>query len=536
MPIKPLERGDIANADKGAENVAAFTQQTAEDVGELSRKYDEQSAQLAEANGKIDQLDTALAQANETMDALKRRAAPSDAQNAELVRRFYSENADSMTDDARGQIARSQVGQLGEGRNRPWLGNADGVVRMYGGYDEPGNERSYREGLMDSAPVNDWHAELQELSEMLVVARYCGVDNGKIRRQLKRHLARGPEPIARMFANNSGEGAELLPDMTMPVLDREAQEARRLAAAFSVRSVGPGGDHRNPFQLYNAGQAFKRGTPASGLNDFLQLQASQVALTTAPYSVPTLAGLFLVNEPDAEDAIIMWWPEARRTAVSVLVDVEEDAIINGVDASTITAGAALLDSALATWDGGGRWPILNQDTDHRLSFDGLRRIAAINSCEGAVSDNTSAGFLADAANLDAPYRKGNLVRLTSSKYEIGTLLKDTDLYRVDGSGSAATRLTGAVGTLGGRDVMTSEFVSEELATSGRYTGSGSTTLRMTFDADQFEIVQRRGITTVLGSRPETLTGFMAFHQRRGFRFKVPTGASKKKAVYVGFNI
>lgn len=494
------------------------------------------SKALDDANERVSKLDKALGEANAQIDQLRERkpAPPLDAKNQEIVRRYTAPNADGVQP----LVSSREAGPSIERKSRPYLGTNVGVVKFYGGYEEPGNSASWSPGLLDSEPVNDWHEELQRKAELVSVCKQFGHSgrDSMANRALVRHLALGPGMIGKMFSENAGEGAELIPESTTPVLEREAAEMRRVASLFSTRLVGPGGVKKNPFQTYGSGQAFRRGAVAAGSDAINALRASSINLTTSETDVPTLVGLFLAQAEAEEDAIIEWWPEARMTAVMTLVDSEEDATINGASAATMADGAALLDSALATWDGGGRWGVLDSDDDHRLAYDGLRRVAASLSSEADVSSAATAkDAFDDASRLDVPYRGRELVMLTSSKYQ-RALMVDSDIWTRDKSGEIATRFTGALGTLGNYPLMTSQFVSEELSTGGRYTGSGAKTERLIFDPSQFEYVQRRGLTITLGSIAHAMTGYMVFSQRRGFRFKIPTGAGNRKAIFAGYNL
>lgn len=422
-------------------------------------------------------------------------------------------------------VERSALGHVAT-RHTPIMARQGvGAVRMYGGFSKAGR---WVPGLLDDAPKSDWQAEAQELAEQVSVVRALGRHPIKSGAAFREHMAAGPAEIAKMFADNSGEGAELLPDITMPVLQRESEMARVLEANFSVRNVGPGGGHISPFLDSDSGQMFMDGIPAAGELNPGEKRKSALNFSERQYAIPTLTGVVQCDVNAEEDAIIEWLPIARLRMVETERDAVEDAIINGDTAATHQ------DTALASWTAGGRWQIVGAPNDHRKAFRGLRACAidASNTTDGS-SLQTAAGLMGHVSRLDVAQAFGSVAHLTSPKFHLARLALDPNLLTVDKMGPMATLLRGTVGAVGGRPVLVSQFAPDDLAASGLYTGSGATGCALTFNRDRFEIVQRRGLRIDVESQLRSGVRYLVVSTRKLFR---SIDATATKNVHYAYNL
>jgi hypothetical protein len=400
-----------------------------------------------------------------------------------------------------------------------------GAIRMYGSHSKAGR---WQPGLLDDAPKSDWQAEAQELAEQVSMVRAMGRHPTKSSAAFREHMAAGPAEIAKMFADNSGEGAELLPDITMPVLQREAEMARVLEANFNVRNVGPGGGHVSPFLDSDSGQMFMDGVPATNELNPGEKRKSALNFSERQYAIPTLTGVLLCDVNAEEDAIIEWLPIARLRMVETERDAVEDAIVNGDTAATHQ------DTALASWSAEGRWGITGAANDHRKAFRGLRACAidASNTTD-ASSLQTVAGMMGHVSRLDVAQAFGSVAYLVNAKFHLAKLALDSNFLTVDKMGPQATLLRGTIGAIGGRPVMNSQFMTGDLAASGLYTGSGATAGALTFNRDRFEIVQRRGLRIDVESQLRSGVRYLIVSTRKLFR---SIDATATKNVHYAYNL
>lgn len=348
------------------------------------------------------------------------------------------------------------------------------AIRMLSEWDELGNRDP---GLLDDPePVTPWQHRFQQLAEQRTLARIFlarANSRGEVRMgatpktdaALRRHVQRGPDWVKQVFADNSGEGADFIPDVVLPELSRRLELPRNVMAQFPTMQIPTGGTTQNPFLIAGC-QPFIVGTPASGDLDPADIVRS-VPSTTSLTHAPKTWGVTLPASRDAtEDSIIEWGSFANMLLAEAIRDGEEDAAIN----ADPNGG----DTGLANWNIRSRWNTLGNANDHRKSFVGFRQFSIDVSSHSALSTESVVGIIAELISLDSPQFMDDVIIVTSPEFVLLKLLTDTNLLTVDKYGALATILTGEVGRIMGRPLIMSEFVDVQYNTSGVYDDSTKT--------------------------------------------------------------
>ena len=364
----------------------------------------------------------------------------------------------------------AQGGQVTEGRR--WIGSAGGVIRMLGGmedgYWEPGL-------LDDNRPRNEWQQELQNKVSMLgvvkVFARARGDANSPLVRQLTRgvvkHLRRGPEAVAKMFAGNAGEGGEWIQTLPLTMIERTAEIPRIIEGQIEDLPLSAG-SVKLPFLTASA-QAFVHGKPIAGDLNAAMLPKSVPSTTERTLTAPTLA----VNIPVELDAIEdMTVTDGLGLLMQLcgetLVDAREDTHINGDTAATHG-------DTIASWTAGGRWSILGSPADHRTGYMGWRQRAHdVSSSSDGSAAQTVAGLIAAKSGFTTPHGVLDTFYVTSPEHYIAKIIVDTNVLTVDKFGPSATIQTGVVASIGGSPLFLSQFVTADTNASGIYDGVTTT--------------------------------------------------------------
>ena len=391
------------------------------------------------------------------------------------------------------RIASASVQTGVESELRQFL-RADGRIRAVG---EATSEDSWSPGLLDTgADYGPWHADLKRMVEErnIIRAIRSAKDPSKARnaapktdRKIAAHLLRAPASIARSFGDISGAGAEWIPDVMMPVVERDFMAERKVASLFATMPMS----NKNmllPF-LSSGLRPYLKGAVAG--DDPAQYASS--SLTTAQRSIDSVgfATRAQMDEEATEDSLIDGMGLLREELISALVDAEEDAIINGDTAGTH------MDTGLANWDIRSRWGTTGLGTaaDHRKAWIGLRARATDVSCTtDAGATQTFAGFQLGRAAMDAPHgRTGDLVAITSLEYMLAKISQFSEVLTLEKFGPQATILSGQVASIGGVPVILSDFVDKMYNASGVYDHSTKTkSVLILANRKRFKIGMRRG--------------------------------------------
>lgn len=403
------------------------------------------------------------------------------------------------------------------------------AVRLFG---EDSETYGFQPGLLDDpAPKCEWQRSAQVAYEEVAIAELCtGRTAAKARARLARLFSVAPNPeIKRLFSDASGTGTEWIPsEVVMPELERDLmlQTRGRVAGLFGVTPMSSK-TVSSPF-LSGGLRPYLKG--AQTADDPARYTASTATTAERSRTAVGMAVRAQLDDDTTEDAVVDSAPVFRELVIQALLDGEEDAILNGDT-------AASHQDAIASWDIRGRWGTsgLGTSADHRRAWIGLRaRAYDVSSTADLNSTQTFAGFLSQRGALTAPHGTvGNLVWLIPDEYYIKKVLGFAEVVTLEKYGPGATIMSGEVGKAGGARIMITQFLSADLATTGLYTGSGSTSSAVLVNVDRFKRGLRRG-TTVEIARDAT----------RGVRDVVATlrevfyslDGSATKNVHVAFNL
>jgi hypothetical protein len=334
----------------------------------------------------------------------------------------------------------------------------------------------------------------------------------------------------RIFADASGVGAEWIPDVWMPELDRYIAAPMGLEAIFPVTNVS------NKVTYFPRETVGLRPYLKNGATDDNPAQYTPSSITTAnsAYTVPAWA-LRTVQDEDATADSIIADADWRMQSIAMAVNGGfEDALVNG-------ATGTHPDTALASWDIRSRWGSagLGTATDHRRAFDGLRaRAIATSNDDDASATMTYATLCANRAKLAAPLMgQDDVVLIVSPEIFVKHLLPLEAVATVDKFGPNATVLKGQLAQVGGMPIIVSEFLSADLQTTGRFTTTGGATTGFLIVArNRFHRIVRKG--SVIESERDITRGIVqtVFTARKGFRARAGHADTTEKNVWFGFNV
>lgn len=405
------------------------------------------------------------------------------------------------------------------------------AVRFYG-VDVDGVR--YHGLLDDPKPKSDWQMDLQRAAEEFCIARSIlratGGGTPTVAAKRLRHIMRnGPAAfsgVLKAVADNATEGAELIPDVTLPQLQREAEMARLLEAAIPSRNVS-GGSSTLPFVAEGV-QPYLAAVPAAGdLNpgEYAKSQPTMTGVSAEP--VPLVVAVPVMMD-FAEDAIIDAMPVLRLLMAEALRDGTEDALINGDTTATHQ-------DAIASWNPRGRWGgALGGSNDHRRAWKGFRRLAVDKSAAASKnSAQSAAGLMADKLGLKVAHAFGDVIHIVCPEYYLSQLVSDSNVLTLDKFGPSATLLTGQIGAIGGAPLLLSEFMTADLATSGLYTGSGATGGRLTLNRARFEMRRRAGLRMGMDVVERAGVMYLVVKERKTLA-SIDQAATKN--VFYGYNL
>lgn len=266
-----------------------------------------------------------------------------------------------------------------------------------------------------------------------------------------------------MDTATSGEGYQWVPTLMSATLIDRVQLERGLARRFR-RIAMPSNPWTWPLKSTKATAYIK----AEALSDF---PANTITLSTPGTSSITftahgMAAGVAVSDEFVEDSIVAVLPFITDELAGAIADGEENAIINGDNATTHMDTDAAAASA----------------SDIRKMFDGLRY--------HALTDNSAAGKYAtsEATVGTAAFEYGDLIRTMEkagkyAKPEFGAgfficsistyfkMLAFTQLATLDVFGPAAINLTGNLPRVLGKEILVSDYMKDDLAATGVNAGA-----------------------------------------------------------------
>ena len=458
------------------------------------------------------------------------------AENGQSLHQNLEQKADDLKAISRrlteieNRAGASRAPQAGEGALDKYV-RRDGTMRMRG---ETTATRPYQNGLLDDAPVCDWQADLQRAVQQYGIVRTLSKASAPKSLQHCRDLMeRAPDTVKRIFADGSAIGAEWIPDVTLPVLEREIALERRVAGLFQEMSMS---NKTEVLPFLTAGlRPYKK--IAASADDPAQYSSSSLSTEARTITATGMAVRAQVDEDAAEDSIINALPLIQQELISAIIDGEEDCILNG----DVDSGH---DTALASWDIRSRWGStgLGGSGDHRKCWDGLRaRAFDVSNATDQSSAKTVAGFMAARANLAAPHGvAGDMVCITSPEFYLTEMLlygngvaNAAGVVDFSRMGPANTMVTGELGQLMGVPIVLSEFLSNDLPTSGKYTTSGATTSFLVLNRARFKIGRLRGASVEIDKDITRGVHELVATVRETF-FTID--ATSKKNVHLSYNL
>lgn len=334
---------------------------------------------------------------------------------------------------------------------RSYVKNDRGAVRMLG---HKGADGVYRPGLLDGRAESEYQYQLQDLATRRNIVKMALRSQGladhtpEADDAIVQHLRRAPGELAalrdvgeRIWAGSAGLGIEIVPETLLPGLERKIELMPSVAQLFATR-VAPA----NGRQAYVSGRLrpYKGSVPTT---DDPSNQPALSSITAADASIlpVEMAVAAQLHRDIEEDGVLSSADLIEQDLMWSLVYGEADCIINGHAAANQTAHQ----DDLANWGGRSLTAVTAATTDHRLCWDGLRRLAIAKSAASSYASVTGTdvvtGLMADIGGESL----GQSVILMSYEYFLGVAIKWADFQTWDKVGPNATLLNGIFGTAAG---------------------------------------------------------------------------------------
>lgn len=490
---------------------------------------------ISDVNKRLDAAEKAGKEIAETLQGLRLGQ-----QEAAQVARTRLNESDAAIERAYfvGDTAPERGGAVSRGfggvtyDRAPLLGSkSSGIIRLLGSLDSV--TRDYTPGLIDDPnPRSDWQRVLQTRANDLSLWRAYNADAPApmLTARLFAHAAKGPEKIARVFADNSGEGADFIPDIVLPEVFTLLRTPASLASKFQRVASPTGGTTSNPF-VTGGCQPFIMGQPTAGdMNPAAMVRS--IPGTASVTVSPTTLGVALPAWMDmTEESVIEWGSFASSQVANGLGDGEEDALLNGDTAATHQ-------DTIAAWAGpNSRWGTLGMTNDHRKAWIGLRaRAFDVSAAADKSASETAVGVMGWRAGLTGAYRgsPSDLFYVLPLGFLIAKILIDTNFLTMDKAGPLATLFTGAVGMIGGIPVYSSDFMTEDLNASGVFDNSTlDYTSGLLVNHRRFRFSERYGMRLEVERAPLNHTVTTIAKIRESFR---TVDQSTTKNVYCGYKL
>jgi len=325
-------------------------------------------------------------------------------------------------------------------------------------------------------------------------------------------LERDPVLAKALDTSTAGSGNEFVPQGFSARLIDDVRQALKVAALFmNVRIPARMDTMKSPVQgtlqlPYLIGEA------ASD-------SASKIGARTAPTADTTFSvinhGLrMLWSYNFEEDVALAIMPFIRSELVQALAAGEEKAIING---DTATTHQDTGDTVAAS--------------DILRSYEGLRKLCGGSSGNAAVDLSTVSLDNTRAIRKKMGrygYNPAELAYITGFSGYIQLLTID-ELITMDKIGSRANVLNGQMGMLDGSPVVVSEYVREDLNTSGIYDGTTETDTQLLVpNVRAFRRVDKpSGVRIEVGRDIETQQNVAVASRRLGFKETVTHGSGEE---------
>lgn len=413
-------------------------------------------------------------------------------------------------------------------------------------YNPFGQRVAFTERQIDA--VDRLHAELQELNDQLLIADMvmCGGGQTAYARRSgdpatrMKHLKlwtkweeRCKEFMRPLAVGTAGSGGAWVPNQLSARLYGLIQPELRVAALFGSIDMP-----NNTFDFPVLGKDFTAYFIAESgaiTDDSATLVTNKVTLTAKKLATRVISSTEVL-----EDSAIALEPFIVTDMSKGISRAIEDTCVNG-DTDTGTGSASDYDAqSFAT-------------SHNRAAWDGLREHAVISGMPNVDLDNTGTSkftignFMAIRKGM-GPFGfnsatlawivgfKGWALMVTASETP-GTI--PSVFLSVEKYGQNATIMTGEVGQLLGSPVILTEFMREDLASTGKNTMAGPNTLTalLCVNRESFVMGRRRDIQIQRGGEVLMANDQILFVGtfRGQFRFIYNTGSAANKTVGIGRN-
>lgn len=317
----------------------------------------------------------------------------------------------------------------------------------------------------------------------------------------------------------SNEGADWVPTGMSASLIDDVRLARKVSGMFPRLTFPPGvGSFENPIR--GAAQRAKL------LGESVSDSPTKYPAGTPPTKKVTFTAIkhglrMLVSDEMNEDAAVAVMPLVREELIQAIVDGEEDSTINGDTSSTHQ------DSDVTAAN------------DVNKSFSGLRYHAGGSSGAAAVDISTL-----NTSNLRSIEKAmGRFGVNPSDSFWLASIssyiqmLGISEVLTVDKLGPSASIVNGQLGQYDGRPIIVSEFMRQDLNTSGVYDGSTVTdTILLLVNRSAFRYADKPGGIKIETGRDIEVGQDIAVASRR-FDFKqVVTPGTSEETVGLGYSL
>jgi hypothetical protein len=348
-----------------------------------------------------------------------------------------------------------------------------------------------REGLFSDAPATEWDAELKRLAVARTVYRHAyGRSTPVLDARLLAHAAKAPTAggfraaLEKSISDTTGSGAEWIPDTPIATLYEDYFTPAGIAALFPSQAI------RGPIlvpSITDTGRPYLKGVAST--NDPAQYTASDVSSASTTINPAGFAFRMVVDDSATEDAIFALLPEIARRAARAVLDGYEDCMINGDTTATH-------EDAIASWNIRSRWGSsgLGGSADHRRAFKGFRRIAVDRTATSDLSAAQTAAGVMGLVGVMGELAASGIALITSPEVLYQKLMVDSNVLTVDKFGPRATLVTGQLAAIGGHPLVTSRWMSADLASTGLYTGSGAKSGLIAVSRGEFTHYESRATT------------------------------------------
>lgn len=311
--------------------------------------------------------------------------------------------------------------------------------------------------------------------------------------------------VEKIFSNSTGIGAEFLPRNTIPTVERDILVPTNLSSIVRTVQLAPGTNYIP--KVSGKARWYIGAIPTT--DDPANATLSSITTAENTLSSKPFACAMQVDRDTDADSLIPIANELQLAMVNAGRFMLDDSMVNGDTNATHQ-------DAIASWNTRSQLGSsgLGTTADHRRSCLGLRARAF--DLTSMTTDQNSAqtfdGMRTACAklgvdNLIGGYNtNGNIVILVSWEYFFSKMLGWSEFQSFTQVGASASLLTGTLGQgpallpmqvgwlFGMIPVCIAYPLTADLAATGLYTGSGSTTGAIQFDRSRARRIVRQGMT------------------------------------------